>query len=220
MKTVQLVPPVATSWVPIGYGHVLSFTDWLKKGVDPAVTEVVRRASPLRDDMPMWFPPEPREWELLWGVASMPDFVIDEPLRTIVDQSNHPAHELYRQIWEVRFLTKERVNLNSAQEIVHRTTAWLTGEDIPSHHRYDLLCALLTLAVQNELIEDFNFHFQGLDRAFEEPKLLEDFDEFIYVVQCWADMGSLVNVTIGLDPKLLPKLEEVHPKLAKRLQET
>jgi hypothetical protein len=223
-----------------GHGHTLSHESWRLNGVVDTATMRVRRASPWsKKGLPVWFPPEPREWELLWGLASVTDFVIDEPLRTLVDQGSFLAYEFYRLIWEARFLTTENLNLHSAQDVVHSVTEWLSGSGptgdkqgwframglrgtTPSMaQRCDLLCMLLTLAAQNDLISDFCFSFSSLEKAVvTDATLLKDLEILISTTERWIKMGSPIGVILGFDAtdETLAALQEKNPKLAARVE--
>jgi hypothetical protein len=135
-----------------------------------SLLDAVRGMAVTRLNMPVWFPLEPGQWELLWGLASVGSFEVAEPLRTYVDETLL-AYEFYRLIWELRFLTTENLNLSKAQEVARAIARWLSAEPLSEGERSifldiglrglpltegqqrDLLCMLVTLAIQNSLIE-------------------------------------------------------------------
>ena len=135
---------------------------WVRESLWESLLDRVRVAKPaFTERLPAWFPPEPEVWELLWGIGSVSEFVVEEPLRAIVDQKAYLAHEFYRLLWEVRFLVRENLNLSKAQSLVQNITKWAFGEgppdrgffsdynvpvlDLTLSQRYDLLWMLLTV---------------------------------------------------------------------------
>jgi hypothetical protein len=210
---------------------------WLSEGLAKNVTARVCQARlPLdcRDAMPPWFPPEPAVWELLWGLVAREDLLVDEPLRSMLDQDFFLIYDVYRALWEARFLAKENVNLGPAQDFVKTMTRWMTSlltpEDekrlqaigitrtISADQRLDVLCFLLTLASQNALLSRVIFFIDGLERATENDKpVLRELFRFLAAIERWVAIGPCpVGVVIGhtAEHDDLHTLREIDDRLA------
>lgn len=153
------------------------------------------------------------DWGLLWSLCDVEDFVVDEPLRSMVDRGTQYT-ELFQAIWEIRFLLDEGLDVRPHVEAF---THWLTeGEEdlellpglgienrpLTTHQRIDLLLFLLALAQQNSLIDAPVFVFDGLERAPAQEiplkELLQGLLEMIEAVENWASLGSPAGILIGV----------------------
>lgn len=189
--------------------------------------------------LPVWFPPEKGVWELLWAIVAAEDFVVLEPLRSLVDNDAFLAHGFYKLMWEARFLTKEKVNLKPAQALVGLITRWLTDKSLSEEdtaqlqsfgvrlrvqtdsQRYDLLCMLVSLAEHNGFLKRLVIGFDGLEKVLEQQQVLRGLNKFLEAIDRWIKVGgSPIGVLIGFDatPANMARLRENHPRLADRVQ--
>lgn len=200
---------------------------WLEEGVLPNVTGRLGRLSlgpEARELTKPWFPPLPGSWELFWGLVAVEEFVIEEPLRGMVDQSFYLAHDVYRALWEARFLAKEYGQVGQkgpAPAIAASIVRWFTGSDLDEEdrevltsigikrnvsseqERLDVLCFLLTLGVQNGLLSRLVLFFDSLEEALTPARrgLLRQLHAFIAGITRWNRIGPpAIGVMIGLSP--------------------
>ena len=219
---------------------------WLDVGAVEDATERVRKAlvpEDCRDVLPRWCPPTPGEWELFWGLIGVENFVIDASVLPLVNQQGYLVHDLYKLIWEARFLAKENVNLMSAQALVETTLHWMTGADLSEEQvkvladhkitrrvestsqRAELLCMIVTLAAQNALVNRMVLTFDGLEEALDSPRwqpLLRGLNHIIEAVERWTrTCGCPVGVLVGFapTPESMRRLKEHHPKLAGHVED-
>jgi len=215
--------------------------EWLSKGLLQSFTERVTQLSVPEEvhlSLPKWFPPEQGSQEILWGLVARPDLVVEEPLRSMLDQSIYLIHDVYRAVWEARFVVKESVLLTPAQRFVSTVSRWLLGTStefdeqrlrqlpvtrkVRDIERYDVLCFLLTLARQNDLLGRVVLAFNGLEHATEEHvQLLNEMDLLLTAVDRWVKIGPIpLGVMIGHtgDPDDMARLRELHPKLANKVE--
>jgi hypothetical protein len=172
------------------------------------------------------------DWNLLWSLCDVEDFVVDEPLRSMIDRGTQYT-ELFQAIWEIRFLLDEGLDVRPHVEAF---THWLTeGEDsellrgvgicsrlLSVHQRIDLLLFLLALAQQNSLIDAPIFVFDGLERATAQEApvkdLLQGLVEIVEAVESWASLGSPAGILVGVSPGgVLKSLRKYNPKLIRLL---
>lgn len=216
--------------------HDVSPPTWVQQGVLANLVERVRSIEVRRAGMPIWFPRG--NWEIVWGVAARAEFVIDEPLRTIVDQRFYLAHDLYRLLWEIRFLSQESVNLAKAQELVGSVTRWAFGGatdvdqdrlvELGVHSQvtqttqsYHLLCMLLTLASQNGLFSQCVLGFDGLEEALNRPWALREINRFLVTVDRWVQFGGCpIGVLLGFNvtPDNMEYLRDQNEDMAVRVE--
>lgn len=178
-------------------------------------------------------------WELLWGLVYCPDFLVEEPLHTMVDKSFYLVHSVYRAIWEARFVLRETGNSDKLMQIVASLTQWLQGyglmetdikvlTEIGIHKRVesdrektDVLLFLLTLAAQNGLMSRAVFAFNGIDRALrpDSRSLLRQLDAFLGDLDRWVKLGAPVGAVLGIDTSRggVSTLRKLNPKLAARI---
>ena len=211
----------AYAWLRQNHTVVLGRDGWLGVG---ALGDFAFHVSRLGGD-----------WSLLWGLCDVDDFVVDEPLREMIDQGSQYT-ELFRAIWEVRFLLDEGHDVRAYIEALAR---WTTeGEESDQlqrlrirsrpnpRQRIDLLLFLLALAQQSNLLDAPPvFVFDGLDRALEqaaEPRrfLLRGLLEMIDAIEGWASLGSPAGVLVGLaqPKKTLRQLRRRNAKLHRKIQ--
>lgn len=209
---------------------------WIQSGILTNFLSRVRRMPYELDvDTPVWFPPEPEIWELLWGVVSGREFVVREPLRTIVDQKSYLAHDFYRLLWEVRFLVNESLNLSKAQTLVHNLVKWafeggasdsflkeygISQRNLDPSQRYDLLWMLLTLAHHNGLFTRYLFGMDRLSEVLEVPSIIQDLETMMGSLERWVRMGDcpigVLFMNFDASPENLGKLYDASPQVTRQ----
>lgn len=211
---------------------------WTEDGVVPHFTERLSKLSvPLitKDRLVSWFPPSDDVWELLWALVAVDEFVIDDPLRAMVDQKFYLVHDVYRFLWEVRFVSHE-TSLKDAKKLMGTFLRWLeddlTSGDlevlgklrierrIQEQERADVLCFLTTLAAQNAIVSRIVLGFEGLNDILEpkERPKLKQLHSFLKTLTRWGGLGCPVRLLIGFDFGEISRLHNLHPKLADDIQ--
>lgn len=220
-----------------GVGGVVDASSRLTGNTVEDVTAKVRSSTlPRGLDLPVWLPPEKGVWEILWGLVGTKEFVIEEPLRTIVDRGEYLAHDFYRLLWEARFLAEESLNLGKAQDLLRGLTGWAfesPGNSLErfgvksavqwSSQSYDLVCMVLALAAQNRLISHYVFTFESLDELMGNEAALKDFERFLSSVEHWVRLGSCpIGVLIGFEATDddMDRLTEKSPEIARRVEQS
>lgn len=205
---------------------------WTREPVVPHVTDRLSALSVPSQE----FPRSEDVWELLWALVAVEDFLIDEPLRSMVDQKFYLVHDVYRLIWEIRFVSHETSDLKPAKQLMGTFLRWLEGTLLPEdrqrlmalgiqraiqeQERADVLLFLTTLAAQNVIVSRIVLGFEGLNDILmpkERPKL-KQFHGFLRALSRWGQMGCPVRAVIGFDLEDIPRLRRLHPKLADDIQ--
>ena len=197
---------------------VLSFTkeplDWMGRGPLEVLQEIVEQAwipDGAKDLLPAWWPPPSSTWALLWALGSTQDFLIEEPLRSMVDIRYSLAHDLYRAIWEIRFSLREKNDLLETSRLISAVGTWLLGRSLDDQdinlltpvgirrrvtleqEKIDVLCVLLSLAAQNGLVSRVYVAFDNVERA-DRAKL----KELHLVLQGCSRWARLMGMPLGI----------------------
>jgi hypothetical protein len=188
--------------------------------------------------LPKWFD-RPADWEILWALASIDDFVIEDPLRGMVDQRHYLVHDATRIFLEFRFAVREGTASMKSQEVLYTLVRWMTGtelkkEDIafltsigvnrkPMHinERIDLLIFFLTLADHNALLVSPIFLFDGLEAAVtaKDRTRLRELHAIVQGVSRWgAHMASPVGIMLGFDTRKLGALKRINEPFGKDVE--
>lgn len=214
--------------------------DWLTVG---AVESFVQRVSTLR------VPAEVRagmrlpavdEWEILWGLMRVDPFIVEEPLRSLVDQSWYLVSEAHKALWEARFLDRENADKTKVIAFVGAMSRWMMGRELSvedvellaaagiqrrverDEEKLDLACFILTLAAQNGLLNRVVMAFDGLEDALR-PAARPGLRQLLGVVRVadrWVHMGcSPIGLFVGApsDKAALQQLRKLNPHLADRV---
>ncbi len=206
--------------------------DWIDQGV---LANFTQRISTLRipsDEKP------PTSWNLLWDLSLVDDFLVDEPLRTMVDREFYLIHKVYHAIWEARFLARESTDQLST--FLQGLARWLTNEPLTDadrealravnvtrriespQERADVLLFLLTLAEHNSLVNRAVFTFDGLERLLGSAHraALRQLDAFLGDVDRWVKLGCPIGIFLGFNATRtnLSALKRLNPKLHARVQ--
>lgn len=216
----------------------LALDRWTEDGVVSHFTNRLSKLSvPFRaqDRLVSWFPPSDDVWELLWALVAVDEFVIEDPLRMMVDQKFYLVHDVYRFIWELRFVSHE-TSLKAAKKLMGTFFRWLDNDlleadievlgklrierRVQESERADVLCFVTTLAAQNAIVSRIVLGFEGLNDillAKERPKLRQ-LHSFLKTLTRWGGLGCPVRLLIGFDFGELSRLHNLHPKLADEIQ--
>jgi hypothetical protein len=218
--------------------------EWVNQTVLANVTARLASAEvphEARRDLPKWFPPPFSGWEFLWALAASPTFLVEEPLRTMVDQPYYLFHEMYRVLWELRFRLRENKEFEPSLQFFQAMVRWMTGSHLSAsdqamleaagvtrrvntdQERLDVLFFLITLAEHNALLNRYVLCFDGLERALRPEKrgLLREMATFITTLDRWIRMAQTpVGVLIGMDtsPRQLASLRRMNAKLADEVE--
>lgn len=192
----------------------------------------LRIPSECQDMLPDGFGRYP-EWELLWALAYLEEFVIEEPLRSMVDRRNYLVHDATRMLLEFRFLIQEGVPYESALATLRTFVKWISMGNLDAHdikclthagvrrrvtsinERIDLLVFLLTVAEQNALILKSVFVFDGLEAACNDRPRLRELHTMMQGIARWSKaMETPIGFVLGLDLKRRPQLRRANEKLS------
>jgi len=168
-------------------------------------------------------------------VLQSQNFVIDEPLKTMVDQKFYLISDLFRVILEARFQVAEG---EDASVLVTAITRWILDlKFAPKHEKLfeaagvsrrvtqteqlDLVFFLAALAFQSGVIERLTLALDRVEMAAtaglkDRRILLKELDEVAFGATRWEKLGSPIGILVGVD-KLAP-LENSSPKLSKLLR--
>lgn len=167
--------------------------------------------------MASWYP-RGGPWELLWNLIAVEEFVVEDPLRQIIDKPFYLVHDIHRALWEARFLAREHPTLQPVEDFMVHFTRWLMGEPLGdegrrvfsalgikrtvsnSIERLDAACFLLSLACQNGLLERAIFLFDDLEHALQPNKrsMLRQLRDLLDSGRRWGRLGSNpLGVLIG-----------------------
>jgi hypothetical protein len=214
--------------------------DWVDQTVLSNFTARVAMAqvpTEAKRDLPNWNPP-PVAWEFVWALAAVEHFVVEEPLRSLVDRSHYVFHEIFRVLWELRFrLQENKGDIEPAQQFFDAAIRWMTASHLgetdqamltaagvtrrirSDQERLDVLCFLITLAEHNALLNRFILCFDGLERALRPEKraLLRELQTFLSTIDRWIRMAQApIGILIGMDTssRQMASLRRLNSKLA------
>lgn len=245
-RSVLLQQYAGGEWKKFHSGVILD-TDpshaWLEEGLLANVTQRIARLPvppESKEVLPAKFPPIAGYWELLWGLVTIREFIVEEPLRGMVDQEFYLLHDGYKAIWEARFLAKE-TSFDETSGFIETYLRWIANETLSekdkgrlSHarinrtvnseqERIDMLLLLLTLATQNGLIDRIVITLDGLEEALrpEGRPLLKQLYTWIESLDRWIHIGNCpLGLVVGFSGSKsdLSLLKRFHPKLFVRIQ--
>lgn len=202
-------------------GNGRSTQDWFAKGLANDVAQRVRSLTG-------------RPWGLIWDLLEVDDFVVEEPLRGLIDQGLGLSG-LFKTLQECRQLHQEGerdrcIDLmgallrwlcvadlsDSQQEMLEQSGIERNLETLPE--RLDMLLFLLALANQNGLADRTVFVFDGVERAVragadKRKDLLRQLYDTALTFTRWGRLGSGAGMVIGMDPDALETLGQYHEKL-------
>jgi hypothetical protein len=214
--------------------------NWVEDGVLINFTERME-AQPLALDIPKDMGKVAPRWQLLWGLILAPDFVVGDPLKGLVDQEYSMLHNIYKVLWEARFLAREETSQEKLVAFVTTILRWITDQPLTNEdaetllilgarkrvesvsERVDALLFLISLAAQNALLTRATFFFDDLERALlpDRHNTLRQLDEFLMNVDRWATkLDCPIGVLIGFqaNKQTMRALRRRNPKLYKRIE--
>ncbi len=188
-------------------------TDWLEGNIASNFLTRIRmlRMPPVsKGIMAKWYPRASGAWELLWNLIAVEEFIVEEPLRQLIDKPFYLVHDVHRALWEARFLAREHPNLGPVQGFMMHFDRWLMGDPLGDEgrkalaalgikrlitkdsERLDVACFLLALACQNGLLERSVFLFDDLEHALQPNKrsMLRQLHDLLESGRRWARLGS------------------------------
>lgn len=181
----------------------------------------------------------PHSWDLIWNFLTLEELVVEEPLRSLIDQGLLFT-QAFKAIWEARFMLKEGQDI---RQLVEAFTGWVTSTSLSEEskrlldkmgierelstpfERLDMLFFLATWAAQNQLISNQLFVIDGLDRALTQgtarrKQLLKELDHFCTSAERWSKLGSPLGFVLGYsnEHKALAGIERSNARLGAKLQ--
>ncbi len=179
---------------------------WVQDGV---VQNVLDRLRQLRI-----FPGKNRVGlNILWALVTSEDFIVEEPLRGMVDHSFYLIHDLYRLLWEARFTVREG---NDPESVIDAMTRWISREPLRDEdtaifahlgidrlvrspaEQFDITCFLLTMAAQNGLVGRVIWLFDDLEEGLKQPEVLLQLESLIRTISRWIEIGRCpLGIIIG-----------------------
>lgn len=176
-------------------------------------------------------------WNLLWELLDVSDFVVEGPLRGLVDQG-FLFTEFYQALWETRFLLQE--SDPSVESMAKALIHWMTVPELnpedrkllgrlrlsrplqSDEERLDTLFFLLALARQNGAIGPAVVVFDGLGWAVRQGQqtrrqLLADLLKLVSAAERWNRLGTALGIVIGFESGVLTSLRRYNPKLGKKI---
>lgn len=202
-------------------GNGRSTQDWFGKGLANDVSQRVRALTG-------------RPWGLVWDLIEVEDFVVEEPLRSLIDQGLCLTG-LFKALWECRLLRQEGQE-ERCLELMGAVLRWLCAVDLSPdqqrlleqvriervlgtlQERLDVMLFLLALANQNGLADRTVFVFDGVERAVragvdKRRDLLRQLYETATTFGRWGRLGSGAGMVLGMDPTALETLGQYHDRL-------
>jgi len=211
-------------------------------GRDPVATSLVHllrdiSIHPTRRMRPAFSIPLPLPrnnltgWDLLWGLVARKSFVIEEPLRGLIDRRFSRLSDMFRALTEVRFEISERKGGHLIEEAVTSIGRWVEGSPkidpflqqvmirrpLNEEEKLGVLFFLLTLAKQNGLVEDTIFVLGDLENA--DRKEAGDLHRVLSALERWGPIGCPFRLLITWDGRSQNALRRLHPGLSKQVRE-
>lgn len=216
--------------------------DWVLEGPLANITQRLKQANvvvPSSEDVPNLTPK--KAWRLIWGLIASDEFLVTDPLRSILDQEFHLVHRVYRLLWEARFIAREaKETPDRLFDFVESIIRWVTNEPLSevdrdilglfgiarpieqASDRLNVLFLLVTLAEQNALINRAVFALNDLEYVLrpEGRALLRQLDTFLGIVDRWSGLGCPIGIVLGFDAsqRNMALLKRLNPKLHQRVE--
>lgn len=179
----------------------------------------------------------PGPWDLLWNLLDVQEFIVEEPLRGLVDQG-FLFTEFYQALWEARFLLQE--SAPGVTDLVEALIRWMTQPELDPEdrkrlgklrlsrplqsdgERLDMLFFLLALAGQNGTIKPVVVVLDELGKATlagqqTRRKVLADLLQLVLAAERWNRLGAAFGLVVGFSPGVLTSLRKYNPKLGKKV---
>jgi len=155
---------------------------------------------------------------ILKDLLTIESFLVDEPLRSMVDQRFYLISDLFRVILEARFQVAEGANPEPFLDAIIR---WGLNEKlspiqeklfvearvsrrVQPTEQLDLCFFLVTLAAQSGLINRLTLSFDHVDQAATagisaKKAYLKDLDDVCFGATRWEKLGSPLGIILGVD---------------------
>jgi len=150
------------------------------------------------------------------ALVSCQDLDLEGTIRTMADTSHYLEHDVYRILWEIRFLRRE--DRHQADELFDIFRRLVRDTQLREHEvrrlrdlgiskfifsfreKVEVLCFLRTLASQNEIPSRLVLSFDGLDQAIqaENKGVLRQLVMLISEVRRWTLITSCpIGILLG-----------------------
>jgi len=229
LKRLKAVLPddVIVSWTP----------DWYQGTFPRSITSLVQRHvihSSRRHrsafNFPLPYIPENREgWDLIWGLVGKTAFVIEEPLKGLIEKRFSRLSDMYRLITEARFVARE--NRDGIEAAVHSIGRWLGGSAKPdtfllassvkrplqSEEALGVALFTLTLAYQNGLLPFTFYVLDGLEKL--DRRDAADLHNILVSLERWSTIGCPIRALLLWDGQNRESFRRLNAKLAKQMRD-
>jgi len=175
----------------------------------------------------------PFGWDLLWCLVAHRELVLTSYLKDLVGRKSSRLTEFYTALVEIRFEAQERQSIPSIEENIEALGRWVEGTlsdptsfklktgvkgDVQSNERMDLLLFILSLAKDNQLIEEFILFLGEIGKLTLDKA--EGINEIILALDRWVSIGCPLNLLLGWrgSDEDKAQLKEVHPRLLVRFK--
>lgn len=194
--------------------------DWVTKGILTDLTQRVRGLTPT-------------PWGLVWDLLSVEDFVVEDPLKGLIDQGFRFTG-CFKALWEARFLHREK-RPKETMQLLGALIRWMTAAELTPEHKtlltnvgvkhmlnetecMDMLLFVLALAYQNGLTDRSVFVFDGIEQA-KKKDVLRKLADTVTVFERWTRLGSAAGIVLGLNPenKAIDAITAMNPRLGKKI---
>lgn len=201
-------------------GNTKSTQDWILKGFLPDLTQRVRGLTPT-------------PWGLLWDLMAVEDFVVEDPLKGLIDQGFRFTG-CFKALWEARFLHREG-RPKETMRLLGALIRWMTAAELTMEHKalltnvgvkhalgefecMDMLLFMLALAYQNGLTDRTVFVFDGVEQAKKKENLRKLADA-VTIFERWTRLGSATGIVLGLNTanKAVETITAMNPRLGKKI---
>lgn len=178
--------------------------------------------------------------EVIWSVLTLcrPIFsdiltvdslIVEEPLRSMVDQRFYLVSDLFRVILESRFQVLEG---SKPEPYIQAITQWILGQKftqkqvalfdaagvtrrVQPTEQLDLVLFLIALASQTGIINRLTITLDSVEKAPKDKRThLKELDEVAFAATRWSKLGSTLGLVVGVESL---SLLNPSPKLSKLL---
>lgn len=200
--------------------------DWVHKGVLHDITQRVRGLTG-------------RPWGVVWELLEVRDFIVEEPLRGLIDQG-FGFTGFFKALWEGRFLLQEGRKQESLA-LLAAVLRWLCALDLSDEHqaaltkvhitrelaslqeRLDMLLFLLALIYQNGLADRTVLVLDGLDQAArtgpdKRKELFRQLTETTNTFERWSRLGSATGLVFGVSTEGLEAISHYNERLCRKIE--
>ncbi len=172
--------------------------------------------------------PTPFISRLIRHLMQAPELVVEGPLRGYADKSSHVAHDVYRLLWEGRFILREKPE--EFETFVMGMVKWIGESSLCANveriisgpqEQTAVLCFLTALAAQNDLVKRVVIFYDQIDLIEEDRNLARNFMAVISEVRRWAIFaGCPLGLLLGFAGSRsdIGRLRKLNPMLGAELE--